>query len=86
VAGERPLDAEDPCDAAAARAPLLEILSGEPQPTAAVRKRIADVRRAGGGCRRVETIGAINDLVHEALRATRSSRLKEVRVASFPPR
>ena len=56
-------------DAALLRARVLGILEAASlEPDAAVRKRMLTFVVAGGGFAGVETIGAINDLVHEALR------------------
>jgi len=73
-------------DAALLRARVLEILEATSlEPDAAVRKRMLTFVVAGGGFAGVETIGAINDLVHEALRYYPQLAPQEVRVVLVHP-
>jgi len=73
-------------DAALLRARVLEILEAASlEPDAAVRKRMLTFVVAGGGFAGVETIGAINDLVHEALRYYPQLAPQEVRVVLVHP-
>jgi len=67
-------------DAALLRARILGILEqASLEPDAAVRRQLLTFVVAGGGFAGVETIGAINDLVHEALRYYPSLAPEEVR-------
>ena len=73
-------------DAALLRARVLGILEATSlEPDAAVRKRMLTFVVAGGGFAGVETIGAINDLVHEALRYYPQLAPQEVRVVLIHP-
>ena len=73
-------------DAALLRARVLAILEmASLEPDAAVRKRMLTFVVAGGGFAGVETIGAINDLVHEALRYYPQLAPEEVRVVLVHP-
>jgi NADH:ubiquinone reductase (H+-translocating) len=73
-------------DAALLRARVLEILeAANLEPEAAVRKWLLTFVVAGGGFAGVETIGAINDLVHEALRYYPQLAPREVRVVLIHP-
>ena len=73
-------------DAALLRARVLGILEmASLEPDAAVRKRMLTFVVAGGGFAGVETIGAINDLVHDALRYYPQLAPQEVRVVLVHP-
>ena len=73
-------------DAALLRARILAILEmASPEPDAAVRKRMLTFVVAGAGFAGVETIGAINDLVHEALRYYPQLAPQEARVVLIHP-
>ena len=73
-------------DAALLRARVLGILEAASlEPDAAVRKRMLTFVVAGGGFAGVETIGAINDLVREALRYYPRLAPQEVRVVLVHP-
>jgi NADH dehydrogenase len=73
-------------DAALLRARVLGILEmASLEPDAAIRKRMLTFVVAGGGFAGVETIGAINDLVHEALRYYPQLAPQEVRVVLAHP-
>ena len=73
-------------DAALLRARVLGILEmASLEPDASVRKRMLTFVVAGGGFAGVETIGAINDLVHEALRYYPQLAPQEVRVVLVHP-
>ena len=73
-------------DAALLRARILAILEmASLEPDAAVRKRMLTFVVAGGGFAGVETIGAINDLVREALRYYPHLAPQEVRVVLAHP-
>ena len=73
-------------DAALLRARVLGILEAASlEPDAAVRKRMLTFVVAGGGFAGVETVGAINDLVHEALRYYPQLARQEVRVVLVHP-
>ena len=85
--GRERRDDEDPGDAALLRARVLEILEAASlEPDAAVRKRMLTFVVAGGGFAGVETIGAINDLVREALRYYPSARATRGACHPHPPR
>ena len=73
-------------DAALLRARVLGILEmASLEPDASIRKRMLTFVVAGGGFAGVETIGAINDLVHEALRYYPQLASQEVRVVLVHP-
>ena len=73
-------------DAALLRARVLAILEmASLEPDASVRKRMLTFLVAGGGFAGVETIGAINDLVHDALRYYPHLAPQEVRVVLIHP-
>ena len=73
-------------DAALLRARVLAILEmASLEPDASVRKRMLTFLVAGGGFAGVETIGAINDLVHDALRYYPQLAPQEVRVVLIHP-
>jgi NADH dehydrogenase len=73
-------------DAALLRARVLGILEAASlEPDAAVRRRMLTFVVAGGGFAGVETIGAINDLVREALRYYPHLAPQEVRVVLVHP-
>ena len=73
-------------DAALLRARILAILEmASPEPEASVRKRMLTFVVAGAGFAGVETIGAINDLVHEAIRYYPQLAPQEVRVVLIHP-
>jgi len=73
-------------DAALLRARVLGILEmASLELDAAVRKRMLTFVVAGGGFAGVETVGAINDLVHEALRYYPQLASQEVRVVLVHP-
>jgi NADH dehydrogenase len=73
-------------DAALLRARILAILEmASPEPDASVRKRMLTFVVAGAGFAGVETIGAINDLVHEALRYYPQLAPREARVVLIHP-
>ena len=73
-------------DAGLLRARVLEILEAASlEPDAAVRRRMLTFVAAGGGFAGVETIGAVNDLVREALRYYPQLAPHEVRVILVHP-
>jgi NADH:quinone reductase (non-electrogenic) len=73
-------------DAALLRARVLAILEmASLEPDASVRKRMLTFLVAGGGFAGVETIGAINDLVHDALRYYPHLAPQDVRVVLIHP-
>ena len=73
-------------DAALLRARVLAILEmASLEPDASVRKRMLTFLVAGGGFAGVETIGAINDLVHDALRYYPQLAPQDVRVVLIHP-
>jgi len=73
-------------DAALLRARVLGILEmASLEPDADVRKQMLTFVVAGGGFAGVETVGAINDLVHEALRYYPQLAPQEVRVVLVHP-
>src|SRR5258706_1441603 len=73
-------------DAALLRARVLGILEmASFEPDAAIRKRMLTFVVAGGGFAGVETIGAINDLVHDALGYYPQLAHQEVRVVLIHP-
>jgi NADH dehydrogenase len=73
-------------DAALLRARVLAILEmASLEPDDAIRKRMLTFVVAGGGFAGVETIGAINDLVHDALRYYPQLAPREVRVVLIHP-
>jgi len=73
-------------DAALLRSRVLGILEAASlEPDGAVRRQLLTFVVAGGGFAGVEIIGALNDLVHEALRYYPSLEPKEVSVALIYP-
>ena len=73
-------------DAALLRARVLGILEAASlEPDANIRKRMLTFVVAGGGFAGVETVGAINDLVYEALRYYPQLAPQEVRVVLVHP-
>src|SRR5437870_1959726 len=83
---ENAVTLKTPGDAALLRARVLGILEAASlEPDAAVRKRMLTFVVAGGGFAGVETVGAINDLVHEALRYYPQLAPPEVRVVLVHP-
>src|SRR5437773_11314738 len=73
-------------DAALLRARVLGILEmASLEPDADVRKQMLPLLVAGGGFAGVETVGAIHDLVHEALRYYPQLAPQEVRVVLVHP-